>query len=78
MEAPPASHPAWIALLTGKASHQPMFMAARLLIVRCQTQLAKASDPKALVQEFVARLRDLYAQNADCPSVKQDLSKLFG
>jgi hypothetical protein len=76
MQVPPATHPSWTALLTGKKAQQPAFMAARMLIVRCRMELAKNSGPDEL-RKFAAQLHDLYVKNADCPSVKQDLATLL-
>jgi hypothetical protein len=77
MQVPPATHPAWTGLLTGKAKCEPTFLAARMLIVRCRMELVKGPAPEK-VKKYVTELRELYASNADCASVQQDLPKIFG
>jgi hypothetical protein len=77
MQVPPATHPAWPALLAGKARCEPTFLAARMLIVRCRMELVKGSGPDK-AKKFVAELRELYASNADCASAQQDLARIFG
>ena len=77
MQVPPATHSAWTALLTGKGKCEPSFLAARMLIVRCRMELVKGQAPDK-VKKFATELRELYASNADCASVQQDLPKIFG
>ncbi len=76
MQVPPATHPGWGALLTGKAKCEPSFLAARMLIVRCRMELVKNAAPEKL-RKYASELRELYAGNADCSSVQQDLPKIF-
>ena len=78
MQVPPATHPAWTDLLTGKNTHQPAFLAARMLVVRSRMELVKSGDKPETVRKYAAELRELFAQNADSPSVQQDLAKIFG
>jgi hypothetical protein len=77
MQVPPATHPSWSGLVTGKKTQQPAFMAARMLVMRCRMELSKSNNHPDEVRKYVAQLHDLYAKNADCPSVKQDLATLF-
>jgi hypothetical protein len=77
MQVPPATHPSWSDLLTGKKAQQPAFMAARMFIVRCRMELTKNKFNADEVRKSAAQLRDLYVKNADCPSVKQDLATLL-
>ncbi len=77
MQVPPATHPSWSGLLTGKKAQQPAFMAARMLIVRCRMDLAKSNNNPEQLRKYTNELRDLYVKNADCPSVKQDLATVL-
>ncbi len=77
MQVPPAAHPAWSDLVTGKSGHQPAFLAARILLMRSRMTLANATNQSEAVRKCTAELRELFAQNADCPSVQQDLAKIF-
>jgi hypothetical protein len=78
MQVPPASHPAWADLLNGKSAHQPAFLAARMLIVRCRMELVREKDSPTSLAKFAGELRELYAKNATTTSANQDLTALFG
>ena len=74
---PPAAHPAWSDILTGKLSYQPTFLGARVLVMRFRVNSAAKADTEA-IRAFSAELRQLYEQNRESPSVRQDLAKIFG
>jgi hypothetical protein len=78
MQVPPASNQTWADLLTGKKAYQPVFLAARMLIVRCRMELVRAKDNPGKVAQLAAELRELYAKNAASSSANQDLTSLFG
>ena len=78
MQVPPASHPTWSSLVTGKSPHQPVFLAARMFIVRASMELRNSGGKPETVRKCAEQLRELFAQNAECGSVQQDLAKLFG
>ena len=77
MQVPPASSPGWSNLLTGKARGEPSFLAARMFIVRSRLELGKSNNNPEKLRKLAAELREVFAQNAECQSVQQDLSKLF-
>ncbi len=77
MQVPPASNPGWSNLLTGKARGEPTFLAARMFIVRSRLELGKSNNNPEKLRKFAAELREIFAQNAECNSVQQDLAKLF-
>jgi hypothetical protein len=64
--------------VTGKIQFQATFLAARMLMVRTQMELKKAGDKPDAVRKCAEQLRQLFAQNAECGTVQQDLAKLFG
>ena len=77
MQVPPATNPTWSDLLTGKSRHEPAFLAARMFIVRSRLELGKVNNAPDKIKKLATDLRELFAQNAECPSVQQDMAKLF-
>ncbi len=77
MQIPPAAHPTWADLVTGKVKFEPSFLAARMFIVRVRMEVGKAGAKPELIRKHATGLRDLFAQNADCASVQQDVAKVF-
>ena len=77
MQIPPAAHPTWADLVTGKVKFEPSFLAARMFIVRVRMEVGKAGAKPELIRKHATGLRDLLAQNADCASVQQDIAKIF-
>lgn len=77
MQVPPAAHPAWSDVLTGKNRYQPSFLAARMLVVRSRMELVKTGNRPETIRKYAIELRELFAQNAESPSVQQDLPRIF-
>jgi predicted regulator of Ras-like GTPase activity (Roadblock/LC7/MglB family) len=74
---PPADHPRWIALVTGKVQFKPSFLAARMFLASARLEVGKSGANPELIRKYAAGLRDMFAENADSPSVRQDLAKVF-
>ena len=77
MQVPPSSNPGWSNLVLGKARGEPSFLAARMFIVRSRLDLGKSNNNPDKVRKYASELREIFAQNAECQSVQQDLAKLF-
>jgi hypothetical protein len=73
---PPASHPGWSELVAGRKKPALAYLAAKIFIGRKSVQLQGAA-PEA-VRAAAVELRELFAQNAECRSVQQDLQTIFG
>ncbi len=78
MQVPPTSNHTWAELLTGKKAYQPVFLAARMLIVRSRMELVRSKDNPAKLGQLAAELRELYVKNSETSSAHQDLTSLFG
>lgn len=63
--------------MTGKVPYQPSFLAARMFVVRVRMALARSGAQPDAVRKHAGELRELFAQNADCRSVQQDLARIF-
>jgi hypothetical protein len=77
MDVPPVSHPAWKNIVSGKDRHQFEFLASNLLLGYLTLQVRRNSSPE-IVQKCAQELHDIFARNADLPSVERDLIKIFG
>ncbi len=75
MTVPPASHPTWSDIVTGRKKPSLTYLAAKIFVGRKSVQLQSA--PPAEVQKAAVELRELFAVNADCRSVQQDLETIF-
>jgi hypothetical protein len=74
---PPPAHPAWRDILTGRLSYQPTFLGARVLVMRFRVNTAGKANPDTM-RVYADELRQLYEQNRESPSARQDLAKIFG
>jgi hypothetical protein len=77
LEAPPASHPVWREIVTGKTKFAFEFLAAKILLGRLTYQVKKDPSPKTIAACAQA-LRDLYAENTVMPCVQNDLNQMYG
>lgn len=77
MDVPPVSHPAWKNIVSGKERHQFEFLASNLLLGYLALQVRRNSSPE-IIQKSAQELHDIFARNADLPSVERDLIKIFG
>jgi len=75
MNLPPASHPTWSELVTGKRKVVFELLAARMLLTRLQMNLAKDKSPES-VAVCASQLREVFLQNGSLPGAKRDLEKL--
>ncbi len=75
MEVPSIFHPIWRDIVCGKQQFQFEFLGAKILQGTLKRKLAK--DP-SILEKCATELRELFAQNADLPSAKKDLEKIFG
>jgi hypothetical protein len=77
MEVPPAEHPAWKDVLTGRVRYQLDFFAAKILLG--WLLLKVDSDPSdEMIADCAQALHHLFAQNAQLPCVRHDLREIFG
>lgn len=76
MDVPPASHPAWRALLTRQVAHDLDFLAAKILLGWLMLKVADDPSPEQL-DECAGTLQHLFAQNAELPCVQHDLALVF-
>ena len=77
MNVPPASHPMWSDIATGKVIPDFEFLPARIIVGTISRRLAK-DQSLANLGNCAGELREIFAQNADLPKVKKDLMKIFG
>jgi len=64
--------------VTGKTQIQFSFLGARMFMVRAQLELRNGGGTPEMTRKCAEQLRQLFAQNAECNSVQQDLAKIFG
>ena len=74
---PPADHPKWIELVTGKQKFRPSFLAARMYLASARMEIGKPGASPELIRNYAAGLRELFVENANNSSVRQDLAKIF-
>jgi predicted regulator of Ras-like GTPase activity (Roadblock/LC7/MglB family) len=77
MQIPPADHPRWAELVTGKVPFKPSFLAARMFLASARMEVGKRGANPELIKKYAAGLRDMFAENADSSNVRQDLAKVF-
>lgn len=77
MRVPPANDPLWTEIVTGKARCDFEFLAIKILLGTLGRTWAKNPSP-VILRECANELREFFAQNADLPSVRNDLKRLFG
>jgi hypothetical protein len=75
MNLPPASHPTWSEIVTGKKKVVFELLAARMLLTRLRMNLARDKSPEAVAQ-CATQLREIFLQNGALPGAKRDLEKL--
>lgn len=76
MEVPPVSHPAWRDVVSGNTRYQFEFLATKLLLGYLTTQVNRDPLPST-IQKCVGELHNVFARNADLPSVQHDLRQVF-
>lgn len=77
MEVPPADHPAWTEILTGRVRYNLDFFAAKILLGWLLLKVDSDPSPR-MVEECAQALHHLFAQNAQLPCVQHDLGEIFG
>jgi hypothetical protein len=77
MEVPPISHLIWHDIVTGKAQYQFEFLGAKLLLGYITSQAGWNYSPET-IQQSIIDLHNVFARNADLPSVQSDLKRIFG
>ena len=75
MALPPASHPIWSDLVTGRKTIAFEFLAAKMLIARLRLVLHTDRGP-ASESRCALELHRLYAENSGLPSARRDVEKL--
>jgi hypothetical protein len=76
MEIPPISHPAWRDIVTGKTQHQFEFLGVKFYLGYLSSQIRWNSSAET-IQRGIIDLRNVFARNADLPSVQRDLRRIF-
>ena len=76
MEIPPISHPAWRDIVTGKVQHQFEFLGVKFYLGHLSSQIRWNSSAET-IQKGIIDLHNVFARNADLPSVQRDLRKIF-
>lgn len=76
MEIPPILHPMWRKLVTGEATYEFSFLAAKILLTRVKIR-AKYSDDPQIIEEGIEQLRGLFIRLKHIPNVHRDLQTLF-
>jgi predicted regulator of Ras-like GTPase activity (Roadblock/LC7/MglB family) len=76
MQVPPADHPKWIELVTGKMPFRPSFLLARMFLASARTEVGRSGANPKLIQQYAAKLHELFVENTDSASVRQDLARL--
>lgn len=76
MNVPPASHPIWSDIVSGKVIPDFDFLAAKILVGTISRKMVKDQSATNL-GKCARELREIFAQNADLPKVQKDLEKIF-
>jgi len=76
MEVPPVSHPAWRDIVSDKTRYQYEFLATKLVLGYLTTQVIRDPSP-GTIQRCIGELHNIFARNADLPSVQHDLRQIF-
>jgi hypothetical protein len=77
MNVPPAFHPLWSDIATGRIKPDFDFLPAKIIVGNISRRLAK-DQSSANLGNCASELREIFAQNADLPKVQKDLMKIFG
>lgn len=77
MNVPPASHPIWSDIATGRVKPEFDFLPAKIIVGNIGRRLARDLSLPNLAN-CARELREIFAQNADLPKVQRDLLKIFG
>lgn len=75
MSLPPAHHPVWRNLVTGKIQHPLKFMAAKILLGRLIRKTETDPSPDN-IRNCCEQIRGIYEKHLHLPSVTQDLENL--
>lgn len=76
MDIPSVSHPVWAKILNGQIGCSFESLPIKFFLSRTKPALAKDRSPVVLGQ-YAAELRELFATNAQLPSVQRDLAKII-
>ncbi len=76
VQVPPASHPQWIRLVTGKTPFRPSFVLARMFLASTRMEVGRSGANPKLIRQYAAKLHELFEENSDSPSVRQDLARM--
>ena len=77
MKIPPASHPLWAELVTGKLNFTLTFLAAKIMLARV-TKATELDPSTTVIYKAANDLRALYAAYPGLPKVKNDIELIFG
>jgi hypothetical protein len=72
MSLPPAYHPVWANLVTGKLQHPLKFLAAKIMLGRLIRRTAIDPSPET-IQDCCLQIRDIYERHLGLPTVTEDL-----
>ncbi len=74
---PSADHPKWSELVTGREKYKPSFLAARMFLASARMEVGRPGSDPDLIRKYAAGLRELFVENKNNSSVRQDLAKIF-
>lgn len=75
LSVPPENDPIWRDIVSGKRTFQFDFVAAKILMGHLAVKVRHRNDP-AVIQEGARELYQVFARNAQMPSVQRDLAKI--
>ena len=73
----PKVEPVWQDLISGKKNIEFEFLAAKILLGTLTRNFRKNPQPEKL-EQCALELRELFLQNTDLPSARNDLKKVLG
>jgi hypothetical protein len=76
MSLPPAYHPVWANLVTGKIQQPLKFLAAKIMLGRLIRKTETDPSPDN-IRNCCERIREIYERHLGLPSVTQDLESFF-
>jgi len=77
MGVPSKDNPLWGDIVTGRKRFRLKFLAAKILLGRIMRTVSVSATPES-VRDAVDQLHAMYEKNANSPSVKEDITVIFG
>ncbi len=72
---PPANHPIWSDIVTGKTKYEFECLAVKILLGRLQVQVNNGMQS---IENSASELHNFFVKNQKLPSAQRDLTKIFG